>query len=148
MIEPAEYPARILQSIIGWSEAHQDIRGLALVGSHARGTARLDSDIDLVVLAANPEAFRADGSWIEAIDWSGAGVEVAHWADEDYGAVWSRRVRLSSGAEVEISFAPLSWASIAPLDAGTRRVVSDGCRILYDPAGLLGCLHEAVQRSQ
>ena len=47
------------------------------------------------------------------------------------------RVLLSSGADVEISFAPVSWASIAPLDAGTRRVITDGCRILHDPAGFL-----------
>jgi len=31
-------------------------------------SARLDFDIDLAVLADNPEAFRDDGSWIEAID--------------------------------------------------------------------------------
>jgi GNAT superfamily N-acetyltransferase len=97
------------------------------------------------MLTVNPEAFRADGSWIEAIDWSGAGVKVTNWGDEDYGAVWSRRVWLSSGVEVEISFAPVAWASIAPLDAGTRRVISDGCRILHDPAGSLKRLYEAVQ---
>jgi hypothetical protein len=145
VIEPAEHPARILEVIIGWAKVHEDIRGVALVGSHARGAARLDSDIDLVVLADNPEAFRTDGSWIEAIDWPSAGVKVANWVDEDYGELWSRRVWLSSGAEVEISFAPVAWASIAPLDAGTRRVISDGCRILHDPAGSLGRLYEAVQ---
>ena len=145
MIEPAEHPARILEVIIGWAKVHEDIRGVALVGSHARGAARLDSDIDLVVLADNPEAFRTDGSWIDAIDWPSAGVKVANWGDEDYGELWSRRVWLSSGAEVEISFAPVAWASIAPLDAGTRRVISDGCRILHDPAGSLGRLYEAVQ---
>jgi GNAT superfamily N-acetyltransferase len=145
VIEPAEHPARILEVIIGWAKVHEDIRGFALVGSHARGAARLDSDIDLVVLADNPEAFRTDGSWIEAIDWPSAGVKVANWGDEDYGELWSRRVWLSSGAEVEISFAPVAWASIAPLDAGTRRVISDGCRILHDPAGSLGRLYEAVQ---
>src|ERR1700737_3160444 len=70
---------------------------------------------------------------------------VTNWGDEDYGAVWSRRVWLSSGVEVEISFAPVAWASIAPLDAGTRWVISDGCRILHDPAGSLERLYEAVQ---
>jgi ribosomal protein S18 acetylase RimI-like enzyme len=146
VIELAEHPARIVEAIIVWAKVHEDIRGVALVGSHARGTARLGSDIDLVVLAVSPETFRADGSWIAAIDWPAAGVKVANWADEDYGAVWSRRVWLSSGTEIEISFAPVAWASIAPLDAGTRRVISDGCRILHDPAGSLGRLYEAVQR--
>ncbi len=141
----AKHPAHILEVIIGWAKRRQDVRGVALVGSQARGTARPDSDIDLMVLAVNPEALRADSSWIEAIDWSGACVKVANWRDEDYGAVWSRRIWLSPGAEVEISFAPVVWALTAPLDAGTRRVVSDGCRILHDPAGLLGRLYAAVQ---
>ena len=118
---------------------------LVLFGSQARGDARPDSDIDFVVLAVDPEAFRADSSWIEAIDWSDAGVKVTNWGDEDYGVVWSRRVWLSSGAEVEISFAPVAWASIVPLDAGTRRVILDGCRILHDPAGSFERLYEAVQ---
>jgi len=77
VIELAEHPARILEVIIGWAKVHEDIRGVALVGSHARGTARLDSDIDLVVLADNPEAFRTDGSWIEAIDWRPLGRRIA-----------------------------------------------------------------------
>ena len=145
MIELVEHPARIIEAIVGWAKVRQDIRGVALVGSHARGTARPDSDIDLVVLAVDPEALRADSSWIEAIDWSGAGVKVANWRDEDYGAVWSRRLWLSSGTEVEISVATVAWASIAPLDAGTRRIISDGCRMLHDPAGFLGRLYEAVE---
>jgi uncharacterized protein len=110
--------------IIRWAKLHQDGRGVALVRSHARGTARLGSDIDLVLLAVNREALGADSAWIEAIDWSGAGVKVANWGDEDYGAVWSRRVRPSSGVEVEISVASVVWGSMAPLDAGTRRVIS------------------------
>jgi GNAT superfamily N-acetyltransferase len=145
LINLAKHVARIIQVVIAWAKLQQDIRGVALVGSHACRTAGRDSDIDLVVLTVNPEAFRADGSWIDAIDWSAAGVEVTNWGDEDYGAVWSRRVWLSSGAELEISFAPVTWASIAPLDAGTRRVIADGCRILHDPARSLRCLHEAVQ---
>jgi predicted nucleotidyltransferase len=82
VIELDEHPARILEVIIGWEKVHEDIRGVAMVGSHARGTARRDSDIDLVVLADNPEAFRTDGSWIEVIDWSSADVKVANWGDE------------------------------------------------------------------
>jgi hypothetical protein len=45
------------------------------------------------------------------------------------------RVWLSSGANVEISFAPLVWASIAPLDAGTRRVITDVATSCTIPLG-------------
>jgi uncharacterized protein len=124
--------------------AHQDIRGVALVGSHARGTARPDSDIDLIVLAERPSDFRADASWLGMIDWSQAATQVETWQDKDYGAVWSRHVLLATQLELEISFAPPSWASVMPLDAGTRQVVAEGCRVLHDPDGLLAELCSAL----
>jgi uncharacterized protein len=144
MSEASQRADRILDVIVHWVRARRDIGGLALVGSHARGTARPDSDIDLVLLVADPETFRSDASWVGSIDWSGAGMCAAQWRDEDYGNVWSRRVWLDGGVELEISFAPLSWACITPLDAGTRRVIEDGCRILDDPDGSLDRLCRAV----
>ena len=44
-------------------------------------------------------------------------------------------MRLRSGLYVESSCVPLSWAAV-PLDAGTRRVLADGDRIIYG-TGLL-----------
>lgn len=35
-----------LSAVVAWATEEPDIKGLALVGSHARGTARIDSDID------------------------------------------------------------------------------------------------------
>jgi uncharacterized protein len=144
MVELPEHSARILEAVLGWAKAGCDIRGVALVGSVARGAARPDSDVDVVVLSTAPANFRNDRSWVDAIDWPIAGVRVAGWHDEDFGAVWSRHLRLTSGAEVDIGFAPLSWAHIAPLDMGTRRVVSDGCRVLHDPDGVLERLCRTV----
>lgn len=145
MPEPSQQPERLLELIAKWATARRDISGVALVGSHARGSARADSDIDLVLLTAIPETFRAEESWVGDIDWSAEGTHPATWRDEDYGNVWSRRIWLSSGAELEISFAPLSWADINPLDAGTRRVISGGCRILHDPDRFLERLCREVK---
>jgi hypothetical protein len=135
---------RTLEVILRWAAACDDIRGIALVGSWAIGKARSDSDIDLVLLAVNPEHFRTDPSWIRAIDWASVGADHLEWRDEDYGNVWSRRIWLGSRLELEVTFAPLSWASTEPLDAGTLRVISDGCQILYDPGGILERLCKAV----
>jgi uncharacterized protein len=121
-----------------------DIRGVALIGSRATWKSRAHSDIDLVLLTTDPGGFRSDLSWVGAIDWLDLATADLRWSDEDYGVVWSRRISLGPGLEVELSFAPLSWASTAPLDAGTRRVVADGCRILYDPAGFFDRLVKAV----
>lgn len=129
-----------------WARARDDIRAVVLVGSYARGTAREGSDIDLVLLVDAPQIFRADTAWMEAIAWASTAGDL-QWRDEDYGVVWSRRILLGSGPELEISFAPLAWAAIAPLDAGARRVVSDGCRVLYDPDLCLERLVQAAENS-
>jgi hypothetical protein len=131
-------------TVVEWAKTRADIRGVALVGSRATGKARPDSDIDLILLAANPDKFRADPSWIGAIDWADAAVGDPTWSDEDYGVMWSRRISLGSSVEVEMSFAYPSWASIAPLDPGTRQVITDGCQILYDPDGWLQRAQSAV----
>jgi hypothetical protein len=135
----------IIRTVLAWATAQPKIRAVALVGSHARGTARQDSDIDLVLLVTDPRGFRADTTWIEQIDWQALDRRPQKWQDEDYGVAWSRRIWLAAGSvQVELTFAPLSWANVDPPDAGTRQVISGGCRILHDPDGLLVRLGAAV----
>jgi predicted nucleotidyltransferase len=129
---------RIVQIVLKWAISEATIRAVALVGSHARGTAKRGSDIDLVVLTTDPNRFRIDQTWPEAVDWGAIGARLAKWKDEDYGPLWSRRLWLDDNrGEIEVGFAPPHWADVNPLDPGTRRVIADGRRILYDPEGLL-----------
>jgi hypothetical protein len=132
-----ERTERILEAVLAWAASHDAIRAVALVGSRARDAARPDSDIDLVLLVADPETFRADASWLDAIDWKSTGVRPTIKRDAQYGVLWSRHVRVDDGSEVEFGFAPLSWADCDPPDSGTRRVISEGCRVLYDPDAIL-----------
>jgi predicted nucleotidyltransferase len=114
---------------MGNSTADNLCSGLILVGSHARGTARADSDIDLIVLTTDPQCFRADTAWLRAIDWNVIAARPAEWQDEDYGVLWSRRMWLELNRdEVEIGFALPSWAEVKPIDPGTQRVITGGCR--------------------
>ena len=53
----------------------------------------------------------------------------------------------ASGLEVELDVGTPAWASVDPVDPGTRKVVSDGMRVLHDPDGLPAGLVEAVRRS-
>jgi predicted nucleotidyltransferase len=135
----------ILRTVVDWAKTKEDIRGVALVGSHARDQARRDSDIDLVLLTEHPDDFRNAAS-LTTIDWSGAGVHPMKWTDEEYGVVWCRRICFKPDFKLEVAFAPLSWSDVSPVDKGTERVVSDGCRVLYDPDGLLKRLTLAVAR--
>jgi hypothetical protein len=137
----------IIQVVLAWATAQPKIRAVAVVGSRARGGGRPDSDIDLMLLATDPDGFRADTTWVGQIDWHAIDIRPRKWQDEEYGTAWSRRVWLADRRwQVELTFASLSWANTDPPDSGTRRVISDGCRILHDPDELSSRLCEAIGR--
>jgi predicted nucleotidyltransferase len=48
-----------------WAAAQRDVQGVALVGSYARGAARDDSDIDLVILTDQFPKYIEDRQWAE-----------------------------------------------------------------------------------
>jgi uncharacterized protein len=133
----AEKVSSILTYVVEWAAYRTDICAVALVGSWARGTARPNSDIDLMLLTPNPKGFRDDEKWINELNWEDVGFEINGWKDKDYGLVWSRHVYLEDGTEIEFSFGSPSWASTTPIDRDTFRVISDGCRVLHDPKNLL-----------
>jgi hypothetical protein len=133
---------QILAAISAWARSRADIHGLALVGSWARGSARRDSDIDLVLVVPDPQKFRSDEHWLGEIDWAGG--RVADWHDAEYGSAWSRHVALKPHCQIEFTFCAVSWAATDPIDTGTADVVSGGCRILVDKMQLFGNLLTAV----
>ena len=120
-----------------WAARQEEITGVLLVGSHARGQAREDSDVDVVLLARAPERYLRDRTWV------GRFGAVARMEEEDWGRVTSLRVWYAGGMEVEFSWTDPGWAALPP-DLGTRRVVSDGARILFDREGALAALLAAV----
>lgn len=117
--------ARVVDDVARWAERHEAVHGVALVGSYARGAERMASDVDLVILTADPDAL-ADTPWFPTLRPGAALIRTMRW-----GPVRERRYRLRSGLLVELGLAPDDWAAV-PLDAGTRRVLADGHRVLYD----------------
>ena len=115
-----------LSTIILWATKQKDIHAILLVGSHARGNAMPTSDIDLCILVDNPNIYLSDQLWAEQF---GA---IKKQQIEYYGNVTSLRIQYQNSFEVEYSFTTLDWASI-PVDTGTRQVIKDGAKILYDP---------------
>jgi streptomycin adenylyltransferase len=128
---------RFFMELREWAAGHEPITGVLLVGSHARGQARADSDLDVVLLARTPERYLDDRSWVERFG-SAERVE-----EEDWGRVTSLRVWYAGGMEVEFGWTDPGWAALLP-DPGTREVVSDGARILFDREGALAALLAAV----
>jgi predicted nucleotidyltransferase len=124
-------------SVAEWAQNQPAISGVALVGSHARGEARPDSDIDVVLLCADPQDFLSDTSWIKRFG------NVESCQTEDWGMVTSLRVHYRNALEVEFGMTTPEWAEL-PVDPGTKNVVMNGMRILMDRDGALGRLLETV----
>ena len=120
----------LVKAVALWAENHVDIVSVALVGSHARGNARVDSDVDLVLQCASPARYLEDLSWISEF---GVAKDVSV---EDYGVVQSVRVFYEDGPEVEYGITSSKWATL-PLDEGTLKVLRDGVKVLLDRDGSL-----------
>lgn len=131
--EVKELLARVRQ----WAAKRDVVVAVGLVGSWAHGKARMDSDVDLVVLTTEGANYIEDASWVSEL----GGLRVVN--TRLWGPMTERRFVLPSGLEVEVGIAPPSWASTDPVDGGTRRVVADGMSILYDLEGLLVRLADA-----
>ncbi|MEC8256069.1 MAG: nucleotidyltransferase domain-containing protein [SAR324 cluster bacterium] len=98
------------------------------MGSHARGKARQNSDIDLVLLCTEYESYLQDLGWADDFG------KPASVCLEDYGKLTSFRVFYEEGPEVEFGFAQLDWLAL-PLDVGTVGVLRNGFQIVYDRSG-------------
>ena len=144
----AEKVELILEEVVKWAETLYDIYAFSLVGSRARGTARRDLEIDLIILTSNLSGYRKSQTWLDLIDWQKVGSPVKDWKDVDYGLAWSGHVYLEDETEIELGFGSLKWASIDPIDTGSFRVVSDGCRIVYDSENLMNKLLAEVKSTR
>ena len=119
-----------LRAVVAWAEELADVRAVALVGSRARHSATETSDVDLVILLHDPSSYWHDTTW------TGRFGLVSRHRLEHYGRVTSVRVWYVDGLEVEFGLTDESWAAL-PLDEGTRRVVADGIRVLFEHEALL-----------
>ena len=99
----------------------------------------MQSDVDIVVLTHHVGRYVDDQTWVgENFD----GAEILR--TQAWGRLTELRLRLRSGLEVELGFAPLSWAATDPLDPDTAGVIRDGCHPLADPDGLFAAVIAAT----
>ena len=114
-----------LKDFVFWASAQADIMAVALVGSFARSAATDSSDVDLVILARDPNRFLIDKNWARNFG------DISRQQIEEYGSLTSLRVWYADGREIEYGFTSESWVA-APLDEGSQRVISDGMRVLFE----------------
>ena len=102
-----------LRSLLArWALRQDDIVAAAVVGSWARRSARMDSDLDVVVLTTHPGQYVTDDRWIAAA----VGQDASVIRTQEWGPLTERRVRLSTGLEVEFGVVAPSWAATDPVD--------------------------------
>src|SRR5262245_21525696 len=99
-----------LANAVAWARSRSDVVGLVLVGSYARGTARMDSDVDVVIIVEDAHALVDDTHWTQVF---GA---VASSIREDYGLVQSVFTKYATGIEVEWGITDRRWLANSPLD--------------------------------
>jgi uncharacterized protein len=129
-----------LEIAVTWATTRKDVNAIALVGSHARVNARADSDLDLILITTAPSRYLNDTEWLSAFG------QVRTVNREDWGLLQALRTKYSDGREVEFGICSEEWAKTDPIDAGTRQVVIDGMKILFDPDGVLTELEAAIRR--
>jgi len=131
----------LINDVRKWAELREDVLGLAVVGSHARGDARPNSEIDLVLVCSEPNGLLVDTTWVSTF---GDAQEICR---EDWGLVQSVRVVYQGAPEVEFGIAGIEW-TVLPPDGGTAAVVRGGCSILLDRDGGLSRLKTYVEHSR
>jgi hypothetical protein len=125
---------QFLASLPAWARERGEVRAVALVGSWSYGRPHPDSDVDVVLLIDAPDTYIDGDHWLSGL----GGVRLIN--TQRWGVITERRFALPSGLEVELGIGKPDWASTSPVDDGTRRVVTDGIRAIYDPDRLLAKL--------
>jgi predicted nucleotidyltransferase len=122
-----------------WAKNQPGILAVAIVGSYAKGTTKIGSDVDLVIVANEPGAYLADDGWVKHFG------DAERVSNEDWGLVQSKRVFYQCGLEVEFGLTDVRWTAVDPIDFGTKWVVNDGIQVIHDPSNLLRELICAIE---
>lgn len=102
-----------------------DIECILVVGSVVTGTNTIGSDLDIMIITANKSFLVQDKSFIEYF-----GI-VINSKIEYYSAWTSIRVWYQDENEIEFGMVDPSWSSL-PLDSGTRKLLTEGYKIIID----------------
>lgn len=115
----------LLNEFSKWSKKQNEIMGVAIVGSFARGDFYADSDVDLVIITTDKM------NTIDTIYSQFHYDEMIHHSIEEWGILTSLRIFYKNELEIEYGVVSNQWIE-EPLDEGTKEVVENGFKILVD----------------
>lgn len=125
-----------LNELLKWGENDVLIDSIILVGSYARGAETIESDIDLVILTLEKCELVSNPMFIHQFG------TVKKFSVELWGVCTSIRVFYDE-MEVEFGIVEPSWMDV-PLDEGTKRVLTDGYKVILDKKGYFDNMTEKL----
>ena len=131
---------KLLSDLVIWAQSREDVEGMVMVGSYARGTAGMASDVDIVILTPEFERLAEDVLWVLKLRPGSKLIRAKAW-----GPLLERRFRLPSDLQLELGLVSPSWADV-PLDPGTLGVLADRHQVIYERHQRLSKASEAVGR--
>jgi molybdopterin-guanine dinucleotide biosynthesis protein A len=124
----------IQAAISDWARAREDVRGVLVVGSHARADAPADrwSDLDVVLFLDDSRRLAEDASWVAEF-----GTPVLTFLEATgFGERVERRVLYESGEDVDFPMLEASqWRELASTPEA-RLLLARGHRVLHDELGI------------
>ncbi|GAA0493664.1 hypothetical protein GCM10008986_20170 [Salinibacillus aidingensis] len=139
---------RILRNFLNFAEENENIRAVVMVGSRARSHKTADqwSDMDLVIVAQNPDLLLYQESWLGKVGKS----YITFLEQTAVGDGTERRVLFEDGVDVDFSIIPLSVLQNLIHSDEVKAVFRKGYKVLLDKDQLTSFLEEntkAVQKS-
>ena len=129
--------ADLIARFTRWAQDQPDIRAALMIGSRARREHPADewSDLDIVVFAANPQAYVVSADWIQHV-----GEPCLTFVERTPGDGWERPALFAGGLDVDFALNPAEWlqhmaATAVPPDMAD--VLRRGTRVLLDKDGHL-----------
>lgn len=121
---------QFLEQLAAFGAAESSIDAIVLVGSHANGDAKPDSDVDVVIITKTTEQLMDGFAWAYRFG------RVTSSEEEDHGLVQSLRVFYDGGLEVEFGITSSDWIADDQLKE-TGSILKKGYRVIYDPQNVI-----------
>ncbi|QSO54658.1 nucleotidyltransferase domain-containing protein [Alicyclobacillus curvatus] len=131
----------LIESLRRWALNQPDIRGIALVGSFARGNFHAESDVDFVIITSAKDKIIQLICEDFVFDRS-IGFQIEEWV-----ILTSLRVYYDGSLEVEYGLVSDEWVH-EPLDAGTKEVVLNGFKVVLDKDNIFGAVTRFIDRNR
>ena len=124
---------RITEQVMAWGQPRHDIRAAFIVGSRARAEHPADdwSDLDVVIVADDPQPYLASAEWLSAI----GEARLTFLEPTAVGGLTERRALFEGGLDVDFTFIPAGLVQHMlehTIPAEVALVFQHGVRILFD----------------